>query len=132
MGTTEPLDHPLAILFVQRAPDSPGAACGAHTRSRGPSGFDRWRRKRETSLPVREVLPNEVERAYTQLDVTLGRLGEASGTSDQPDHLEIINVLRDDAFKVLFTKNGTLYVVTTLPEYEAWLTDILTTWQFTD
>ena len=81
---------------------------------------------------MREVLPNEVERAYTQLDVTLGRLGEASGTSDQPDHLEIVNVLRDGVFKVVFTKNGTLYVVTTLPEYEAWLTDILTTWQFTD
>lgn len=69
---------------------------------------------------------------YTQLDVTLGRLGEPSTMADQPDHLEIVNVLRDDVFKVLFTKNGTLYVVTTLPEYEAWLTDILTTWQFTD
>jgi hypothetical protein len=33
---------------------------------------------------------------------------------------------------VIFTKNGTLYVVTTLPDYEAWLTDILTTWRFTD
>lgn len=69
---------------------------------------------------------------YTQLDVTLGRLGESSNTADQPDHLEIVNVLRDDLFKVVFTKNGTLYVVTTLPEYEAWLTNILTTWQFTD
>lgn len=69
---------------------------------------------------------------YTQLDVTLGRLGEPSGTSDQPDHLEIVNVLRDDVFKVMFTKNGTIYVVTTLPEYEAWLTDLLQSWQFTD
>ena len=43
-----------------------------------------------------------------------------------------MNVLRDDVFKVLFTKNGTLYVVTTLPEYEAWLTEILQTWEFTD
>ena len=48
------------------------------------------------------------------------------------NHLEIVNVIRDDLFKVVFTKNGTLYVVTTLPEYEAWLTDILTAWQFTD
>ena len=69
---------------------------------------------------------------YTQLDLTLGREGAPSATSDQPDHLEIVNVLRDDVFKVVFTKNGTLYVVTTLPEYEAWLTDILTTWEFTD
>ena len=41
---------------------------------------------------------------YTQLDVTLGRVGTASGTSDQPDHLEIVNVLRDGVFKVVFTK----------------------------
>ena len=69
---------------------------------------------------------------YTQLDLTLGREGTPATTADQPDHLEIVNVLRDDVFKVVFTKNGTLYVVTTLPEYEAWLTDILKTWQFTD
>jgi hypothetical protein len=69
---------------------------------------------------------------YTQLDLTLGREATPTTTADQPEHLEIVNVLRDDVFKVLFTKNGTLYVVTTLPEYEAWLTDILTTWQFTD
>ena len=50
---------------------------------------------------------------YSQLDVTLGRIGEPSNSSDQPDHLEIVDVLRDDVFKVLFTKNGTLYVVTT-------------------
>ena len=69
---------------------------------------------------------------YSQLDVTLGREGEPSNAADQPDHLEIVNVLRDDVFKVLFTKNGTLYVVTTLPEYESWLTEILQTLQFTE
>jgi hypothetical protein len=69
---------------------------------------------------------------FTQYDLTLGREGAASIASDQPDHLEIVNVLRDDLFKVIFTKNGTLYVVTTLTEDEAWLTDILTTWQFTE
>ena len=69
---------------------------------------------------------------YTQLDVTLGREGTPNTAADQPDHLEIVNVLRDDVFKVFFTKNGTLYVVTTLPEYEAWLTEILKTWEFTD
>ena len=69
---------------------------------------------------------------YTQLDLTLGQEGIPSGASDQPDNLEVVNVLRDDLFKVLFTKNGTLYVVTTLHEYEAWLTDILTTWQCID
>jgi hypothetical protein len=69
---------------------------------------------------------------YEQLDVTLGRIGEPSATSDQPDHLEMVDVVRDDTFTVLFQKNGIRYVAVTLPEYEAWLTDILTTWQFTD
>jgi len=69
---------------------------------------------------------------YTQLDLTLGRVGEPSGTSDQPDHLEIVDVVRDDTFKVLFHKNGVRYGVTTLSQHEAWLTDILTTWEFTE
>jgi hypothetical protein len=69
---------------------------------------------------------------YTQLDVTLGRLGEPSGTSDQPDHLEIIDVVRNDLLTVMFQKHGVHYIVVTLPEYEPWLTDILTTWKFND
>lgn len=51
---------------------------------------------------------------------------------DQPDHLEIVDVVRDDTFTVLFQKNGVRYVVVTLADDEAWLTEILTTWQFTD
>jgi hypothetical protein len=43
-----------------------------------------------------------------------------------------VNIERGDLFKVWFTENGTLYVVVTLPENEAQLTDILTTWRFTD
>jgi hypothetical protein len=50
----------------------------------------------------------------------------------QPDHLEIVDVLRDDTFTVLFQKNGICYGVVTLPEYEAWLIEILKTWEFTD
>jgi hypothetical protein len=69
---------------------------------------------------------------YTQLDVTLGRLGEPSGASDQPDNLEIVDVMRDDLFTVLFQKNGIRYAVVTLPEQEAWLADLLQSWQFTD
>lgn len=69
---------------------------------------------------------------YSQLDLTLDRIGQPSGTSDQPDHLEIVDVVRDDLFTVLFQKNGIRYAVVTLPEQEAWMTDILTTWQFTD
>lgn len=69
---------------------------------------------------------------YSQLDVTLDRIGEPSGAGDQPDHLEIVDVVRDDLFTVLFQKNGVRYAVVTLPEHENWLTDILTTWQFTD
>jgi hypothetical protein len=38
---------------------------------------------------------------------------------------------RDDLFSVLF-QNGIRYIVVSLTEHEAWLTDILTTWQFTD
>ena len=69
---------------------------------------------------------------YAQLDLTLDRLGAPSGASDQSDHLEIVDVMRDDVFTVYFTKNGVQYVVVTMPELEPWLTDILKTWQFTD
>lgn len=69
---------------------------------------------------------------YTELDVTLGSIAEPRGISDQPDHLEIVEVLRDDTFRVLFAKNGVLYSVVTLPEHEAWLTDILTSWEFVE
>jgi hypothetical protein len=41
-----------------------------------------------------------------------------------------VDVLRDDTFTVLFQKNGVRYSVITLPKDEAWLTDLLTTWQF--
>ena len=41
-----------------------------------------------------------------------------------------LDVIRDDMFTVLFQKNGIRYVVSALPDHEAWLTDILTTWQF--
>lgn len=67
---------------------------------------------------------------YTHLDLTLDREGEASATHDQPDHLEIVDVMRDDTFKVLFVKNGVRYVVITLPEQEPWLREIFKTWQF--
>ena len=69
---------------------------------------------------------------YSQLDLTLNRTGAPSGTNDQPDHLEIVDILRDDTFTVLFQKNGIRYAVVTLPDQEAWLTDILTTWHFTN
>jgi hypothetical protein len=67
---------------------------------------------------------------YTQLDLTLDRVGEPSVTSDQPRHLEIVDVVNDDRFTVLFVKNGVRYVVVGLPEHESWLRDILKTWQF--
>ena len=68
---------------------------------------------------------------YSQLDVTLGREGDPSNVSDQPDHLEIVNIRRDDLFRVWFTKDGVLYTIVTMPDLEPWLTgDILPTWQF--
>jgi hypothetical protein len=69
---------------------------------------------------------------YSQLDLTLRREGTASNTADQSDHLEIVDVVRDGQFTVLFQKNGVRYSVITLSEDEAWLTDLLTTWSFTD
>ena len=69
---------------------------------------------------------------YTQLDLTLGREGTPSGTWDQPDHLEIADMVRDDVFTVLFQKNGVRYVVVTMPKHEAWLIEILKTWQFVE
>jgi hypothetical protein len=69
---------------------------------------------------------------YSKLDVVLDRTGDPSNASDQPDHLEIVDVVRDDTFSVLFHKNGIRYAVDTMPELEPWLTDILRTWQFLD
>ena len=69
---------------------------------------------------------------YWQLDLTLNRAGKPSGASDQPAHLEVVDVVRDDMFTTLFVKNGVRYRVTTFPEREAWLIEILKTWEFTD
>jgi hypothetical protein len=68
---------------------------------------------------------------YSQLDLTSGREGTPSETWDQPNHLEIVDVFRDDLFTVVFVKNGLRYAIVTLPEYEAALIDILKTWSFT-
>ena len=57
--------------------------------------------------------------AYSQLGLTLARVGEPSAISDQPDHLEIVDVLRDDLFTVQFTKNAVRYVVVAPPQNEA-------------
>jgi hypothetical protein len=67
---------------------------------------------------------------YTQYDLTLGREGTPSMAADQPDHLEIVDVVRDDTLTFLFQKNGVRYVVVALPEDEPWLADILSTWRF--
>ena len=67
---------------------------------------------------------------YSQLDITLGREGEPSAASDQPDHLEIVNFTRTDLFKVWFNKGGVLYIVGATADQEVWLRDILKTWQF--
>jgi hypothetical protein len=69
---------------------------------------------------------------HTQLDLTLGEEGSPNPASDQPDHLEIVDVVRNDTFMVFFQKNGIRYSVVTLPEDETWLTDLLTTWRFVD
>jgi hypothetical protein len=67
---------------------------------------------------------------YSQLDLTLGHEATASGTSDQSDHLETVDVFRDDLFMVMFAKNGVRYVVGTMPQFEPLLIEVLKTWQF--
>jgi hypothetical protein len=67
---------------------------------------------------------------YSQLDLTLGRVGAASGPGDQPDHLEIVDTYNDDTFNVLFEKRGIRYAVVALPKHEADVVEILKTWQF--
>lgn len=37
---------------------------------------------------------------YTQLDLTLGREATPSTNADQPDHLEIVDVVRDDILTI--------------------------------
>jgi hypothetical protein len=69
---------------------------------------------------------------YTQFDLSLGEEGSPNSAADQPDHFEIVDVVRNDTVMVLFQKNGVRYSVVTLPEDEAWLTDILTSWRFTE
>jgi hypothetical protein len=67
---------------------------------------------------------------YAQLDLVLDREGAPTAMSDQPDHLEIVNFTRTDFFKVWFSKNGVLYIVGASTDQEAWLRNILKTWQF--
>ena len=69
---------------------------------------------------------------YSQYDLTLDQEGAPDGVTDQPSHLEIINVVREDVTRVWFTKDGVLYTVLTLPRLEAWLFDLLKSWRFTD
>ena len=43
-----------------------------------------------------------------------------------------VNVSRSDLFKAWFIQKRRALVVVTLPDHEAWLTSILTNWQFSD
>jgi hypothetical protein len=67
---------------------------------------------------------------YTQLDVALGEEGGPSNTSDQSTELGVVNVFHGDLYKVWFVHDGTFYVVTALARDEAWLINILQSWQF--
>jgi hypothetical protein len=42
-----------------------------------------------------------------------------SATADQPEHLQIVDVVRDDLFTVLFQKKNVRYAVVALPKNEA-------------
>lgn len=69
---------------------------------------------------------------YTQFDLVQRRDRTPSTMWEQSDQLEIADVVRDDVFTVLFQKNGIRYVVIEMPEDEAWVTDMLATWRFTE
>ena len=53
---------------------------------------------------------------------------------DRPSKIRALPETRDlpSKINVFFTKNGSFYFVSTLPKDEAWLTEILQTWEFTD
>lgn len=68
---------------------------------------------------------------YARLDLSQGMAIPLEPSPDQPEHLEIVDVVRDDLFVVLFQANGIRYAITSLPEDEPWLTEILTSWRFT-
>jgi hypothetical protein len=57
---------------------------------------------------------------------------EAYGLADQGLQLRTVDIVRTSTVQISFVKGGVIYQVVGGPGSEAWLTEILKTWQFTD
>ena len=70
---------------------------------------------------------------YSQVDIAAGVYAphDAYGTAEQGLWLRDVNVVADDStVQMWFVKTGVMYEIITMKGDEAWLTDILKTWQF--
>ena len=69
---------------------------------------------------------------YSQVDIAAGAYTphNAYGTNDQGLWLRDVNVVDGDVLEVWFVKLGVMYEVITMKGDEAWLVNILKTWQF--
>ena len=70
---------------------------------------------------------------YSQVDIATGEYAphDAYGTADQGLWLRDVNVVADDStVQMWFVKTGVMYEVIGMQGDEAWLVDILKTWQF--
>jgi hypothetical protein len=72
--------------------------------------------------------------AWPYKDLTVHRdgieLATPSADNDQPEQLGTINVVQDDMFEFLFSKNGIRYVVQSVPNNATSTLDILKSWKF--
>ena len=70
---------------------------------------------------------------YSQVDIAAGEYlpHDAYGTEDQGLQLRDVNLIAGgDTSQLLFVKDGIMYDIVTGKGDEAWLTNILKTWQF--
>jgi len=70
---------------------------------------------------------------YSQVDIAAGEYAPhaAYGTEDQGLQLRDVNLLvGGDTPQILFVKGGVMYDIVMMKGDEAWLADILKTWQF--
>jgi hypothetical protein len=71
---------------------------------------------------------------YSQVDIAAEGFQphDAYGFADQGVKLRDVDIIRGSNVQIWIAKRGVIYQVVGCPGSEAWLTDILKTWQFTD
>ena len=69
---------------------------------------------------------------YSQVDIAAGAFNphDAYGTNDQDLQLQDVNFVDSDMPQFWFVKTGVMYEVIGMKGDEAWLANILKTWQF--